>query len=180
MESSTISTALGTASPSMSMPPSTATSASGAYGGWRSGGGWSATPPPAVLLRAPDPTSRLSIDDLSQELEVLPRRAHPLRAAQEVRGMIRHHDRDASPPVDATAQRGDAVGRGLQGRRRERAGREQRMRRGQLGRLLEERRVGCDLVRLRIPVPRRAALERVADVDPLAREARARQEPVEQ
>src|SRR5690606_23019197 len=176
----TVSTALGTASPAVSMPASPATSASGAYGGWRSGGGWSATPPPAVLLRAPDPTSRLSIDDLSQELEVLPRRAHPLRAAQEVRGMIRHHDRDASPPVDATAQRGDAVGLAHQRLRRERADREQRTRRDQLDLLLEERRAGCDLVRLRIPVPRRAALEHVADVDPLTREARARQEPVEQ
>src|SRR5690606_11249030 len=152
----------------MSMPPSTATSASGAYGGCLSGSAWSATPP-AAPPRPPNPTSRLSIDDLPQKLEVLPRRAQPLWAAQQVCRMIRRDDRNAMPPVHAAAQRADAVGLAHQRLRGERADRQQRPRRDQLDLPFQIRHARRDLVRLRIPVPGRPALEHVADVDPLAR-----------
>src|SRR5690606_40485945 len=116
----------------MSMPPSTATSASGAYGGCRSGAGWSAMPPPAAPPRPPKPGSRLSIDDPPQKLEVLPRRAQPFRAAQEVRGMIRRHERNATPVVHAAAQPADAVRLAEQRLRRERTHGQQRAWRDQL------------------------------------------------
>src|SRR5690606_39837066 len=163
----------------MSMPPSTATSASGAYGGCLSGDGWTATPPPAPP-RPANPTSRLSIDDLPQKLEVLPCRAQPLRAAQQVCRMIRRDERHAAPAVHAAAQRADAVRLAVQRLRRERAYREQHARRDQLDLPLQERRARGDLVRLRVPVPGRPALEHVADVDLLARKAHAQQEPIEQ
>src|SRR5690606_34290000 len=169
MPSSTISTALATASPSMSMAPSTLISASGAYGGCRSATGLAITDASLGL-----------IEHLPEQLEVLPSRPQLVRRAEQVRRMIGGDERDSVVHVDSPAELPDGgLGAG-QHPDRVLADREEHARRDRGDLAAEERHAVVDLVRERIPVLRRTALQDVADEHVLARQAHREEEPVEE
>src|SRR5687767_10165647 len=90
----------------MSMPPSTLISASGAYGGCRSGTSNAALPARVSTLVS---SSSLFIEHRTQQLEVLPGDTCHLRASQQIGGMIGDHERGATIRMDAPAQPADTA-----------------------------------------------------------------------
>src|SRR5512140_297737 len=147
--------ALATASGSISMPPRTLISASGAYGGCRSRTGSVITPAP------PGAKSGLFIEHLASQLKILPHGTYGAAVAQQIRRVVRHDQGNAFVAEHAAAQVRDAVLAAHQGLRRELADGQQHLR-PDLGQLrLQEVRAGGQLVRQRVAVLRRPALERV-------------------
>src|SRR5690554_1491083 len=192
--------ALGMASRSMSMAPRTDCSTSTAWGGTRPACSCRATtlarlrlprwlvnllsgklPPSSMRMgRCWGPSWSaiggwgLGLDELvvasAQELHVLPRRALPLRVAQQRRRVVGHQEREAVEVVEGAAERAE------RGRPPEQpvpgalADGEEHLRADERDLLVEDREVRGDLLGLGVPVAGRAALEDVGDVDLLALE----------
>src|SRR5688572_14521473 len=98
-------------------------------------------------------------------LHVLPDVALALRAAEQERGMERRDQLRAAVLVNAPAQARDRLLRLQQRFRRKRAERHDDLRTDAVDLPEEEALAGLDLVRVRVAVPWRPALDHVGDVD---------------
>src|SRR5690606_13545145 len=106
----------------------------------------------------------------AEELHVVPRRALPLRVAQERGRVVGDDEGDAVEVVELAPearQRGGPPEEAVAGAL---AHGQEQLRPDEGGLLVEDREVGLDLGRERVAVVRRAALEDVRDVDLVALE----------
>src|SRR3990172_2434371 len=129
------------------MAPSTACSASGLHGVWRSGDGASA----------------LRVDELAGDTNVIPGRFLPVRVAQQRRRVVRDDQRDAAELMDAPAQGAQRLPGVEQPLRRRVPHRQDDLGADQVKLAVQVRDAGVDLVLLRLAVVGRPALDHVAD-----------------
>src|SRR5690606_21580269 len=115
-----------------------------------------------------------------EELEVLPRVPHPVAAPEEESGVVRRDEGDVPVVVHPPPEPSDALLGGGQLLRREGADREDRPGRDELELTVKEAGTGLDLVGPGVPVPRRPALEDVADEDLAPREPDREEEQVQE
>src|SRR5262245_25980711 len=139
IESSTRSIARATASRSISMPPSTDSSASGENGGRRSYPDATSGAGPAVSISGGFNDLAAAVEELANELEVVPGGGRPSRIAEQRGGMVRDHEWDALVTVHFAAELSKRRLGAREPLRGERADREDHLGRDDLDLPLEER-----------------------------------------